>query len=195
MPKIRQEPRPLIYPLPVALVTCLDPNGGSNIVTVSWIMNVCASPPLVAISLRRHRFSTQIIQETGEFGVNIPSSNLTYEVDLCGTLSGMDVEKLRIAGLTEMKAEKIQAPLLLECPVNMECRTQQVIPLGTHILFLGEVLALYIEESAFSEAPDLESDDQALDITRAKPLVYAPGTHDYWALGDTSQGRSEGKKP
>ncbi|MDQ2731626.1 MAG: flavin reductase family protein [Armatimonadota bacterium] len=195
MPKIRQDPRPFIYPLPVALVTCLDPNGGSNIITVCWIMNASASPPLVAISLRPHRYSTQIIQESGEFGVNIPSTHLTYEVDLCGTLSGMDVEKLRIAGLTEMKAEKIGAPLLADCPVNMECRTHQVIPLGSHILVLGEVVALYVEESALSAESQVEGDEREFDVTLAQPLIYAPGTHDYWTLAQTRQSRSEGKKP
>ena len=195
--KARRDPQPFVYPLPVALVTCLERDGGPNILTVSWITNVCAQPPMVAISLRPHRYSTEIIQDTGEFGVSIPSYDIAYEVDLCGTLSGRDTEKVRVSGLTEEPGEKIRAPLIAECPVSMECVTRHTVPLGSHILFVGEVVALRAEEDLYLGL-DLEGEEEPhLEITRAKPLLYAPHSHDYWILGDIAQSyhASGGKKP
>ena len=199
MGKIRREPFPLIYPLPVSLVTCSEASGGSNITTVAWVTNVCAAPPMVAISLRPHRYSTSIIEESGEFAVNMPSRNLAYEVDLCGTLSGREADKARISGLTEVPGDVIRAPLLAECVVNMECRTRHVLPLGSHVLFIGEIVALHIEEDLLSrvEDSDLEDDERYLDVTRARPMLYSPQTHDYWTLGEPAQplSASAGKKP
>jgi len=213
--KIQRPPEPFLYPLPVALVTCTEPGGGSNILTVSWVMNACAAPPMLTISLRPHRYSTQVIQETGEFAVNIPSYNIAYEVDLCGTLSGRDADKLRISGLTEAPASVIKAPLLEECVVSMECITRQSIPLGSHTLFLAEIAALHVDEvvyqargsmeDSFASEEDLAAgveldkgdDELTLELTRAKPLLYAPHTHEYWVLGDIAQChlQSSGKKP
>ena len=198
MGKIRREPQPFIYPLPVALITCQESAGGSNIITVAWISNACASPPMVGLSLRPHRYSTDIIKETGEFGVNMPSAEIAYEVDLCGTLSGRDADKIRISGLTEAPASIIRAPLLAECAVNMECVTRQVIPLGSHLYFLAEVVALHVEEDLLSRVEDSEEeDDRRLELERSSSLVYLPEVHDYWTLGPDPRrlNHSSGKKP
>ncbi|MCA1596963.1 MAG: flavin reductase family protein, partial [Chloroflexi bacterium] len=157
----------------------------------------------VGISLRPHRYSTTIITETGEFAINIPSADIAYEVDLCGTLSGRDADKSRISGLTELPASVIRAPLLAECPVNMECQTRQVIPLGSHVLFLAEVVALHIEEDLLTrvenseEEADADEDERYLEMKGTRPLLYFPESHDYWTPGNDARplNHSSGKKP
>jgi flavin reductase (DIM6/NTAB) family NADH-FMN oxidoreductase RutF len=193
--RVQLDPQPLIYPLPVALVACLELGGGPNVLVVSWITSVCASPPLIGVSLRPHRYSTQVIQETGEFTVNFPSHEMAVEVDLCGGLSGRDVEKLRVTGLTQTLGDAVRAPLIAECPVNLECTVRQTLALGSHILFIAEVMALHVDGNLCHTEDD--QDEPQLDFLRATPLIYAPQSHDYWKI-DEAAGciiRSTGKKP
>ncbi len=146
MAKILWKPGTMLYPVPAVLVTS---RGGEkeNVLTVSWAGTVCTDPPMLSISLRPERYSYPLIRESGEFVVNIPTARIMRAVDFCGVRSGRDVDKFEATGLTREKASIVSAPLIAECPVSIECRVKDVIPLGSHDLFLAEVVAVHAEHS------------------------------------------------
>jgi len=170
-------PSTFLAPLPAALVTCQDKESRPNIITLAWTGIVCSDPPMAGISIRPSRYSHGLIRNSGEFALNIPPADLVMKVDLCGTLSGRDVDKFAVTGLTPLPAREISTPLIGECGVNIECRVTEVVPLGVHDLFLGEILATHIDEEAFSE-------DGTILIQRINPLGYIPMDKSYRAMGD-----------
>ena len=163
-----------LYPVPVVMVSCADKSGKANIITLAWVGVVCSSPPTIGIAIRPGRYSHGLIKETQEFVVNIPNLDLIKETDRCGTVSGRDVDKFKKTGLTKVPASKVKVPLIKECPVNIECKLKQILNLGTHDLFLGEVVAVHYDE-------EILDDSGNVDYNRARPFVYNQG--EYWSLG------------
>ena len=165
----------MLYPVPAVMVSCADKEGRSNIITVAWAGTVCSSPAMVSISIRPERFSYHMIRETGEFVVNLTTEKLVRAADLCGVKSGRDTDKWKLAGLTPEKASRVAAPLITESPVNIECRVTDMIPLGSHHMFLGEVLAVQVDASLLDR-------NGRLDLQKAAPAVYSHG--EYFSLGE-----------
>ena len=143
MAKKRLAPATALYPVPVVMVTCVDKSGRANIVTVTWTGTVCSEPPMIGISVRPGRFSHPMIKGTGEFVANIPSAEQLHALDYVGTISGRNcADKFESAGLTPLPAALVKAPLIKECPVNLECKVRKTLTLGTHTHFLAEVVAV-----------------------------------------------------
>ena len=166
-----------IYPCPVVLVTCVDGDSAPNIITLAWAGVVCSEPPMVGISIRPHRYSHSLIAKSGEFVVNMPTEDILLQTDYCGVVSGRDVDKFAKTGLTPIPASQVKPPLIKECPVNLECRTAQIISLGAHDLILGQVLATHIDEELLGEGGEIQS------IKDAKPIAFSPLTSEYLSMG------------
>ncbi len=159
MKKVIKKPSTTLFPIPAVMVSCKGPSGKANIVTIAWTGVMNSDPPLLYIGLRPEgRHSYGIIKESMEYVINIPGARQAKLVDYCGMVSGKDVDKFEAAGLTPVPASQVQAPLIAECPVNIECRVTQVLPLGSHDVFIGEVLAVHYNEDVLDEKgrPDLD---------------------------------------
>ena len=174
MAKRQFKPGNMLYPLPAVMVSVADKEGNSNIITVAWAGTVCTNPPMLSISVRPERYSYHMIRETGEFDVNLTTEKLAYATDYCGVKSGRDTDKWKAAGLTREKASQVLAPLIKECPVNLECRVKRVDELGSHHMFLAEVVAVHVDEAYMDEKDTFHLSD-------AKPLAYSHGR--YYGLG------------
>lgn len=146
MSKVVWKPGTMLYPVPAVLVSSHD-GGTDNVLTVSWAGTVCTEPAMLSISLRPERHSYGLIRRSGEFVVNLPTADMARAVDFCGVKSGAGIDKISAAGLSRRPARYVSAPLIAECPVCIECRVKDVVPLGSHHLFLSEVLAVHAEES------------------------------------------------
>ena len=143
MAKQTWKPGNMLYPLPAVMVSTADREGKQNIITVAWTGTVCTNPPMLYISVRPERYTYHMIRETEEFVVNLTTENLARATDWCGVKSGRDVNKWQEMKLTPEKAEKLQyAPLIKESPVNIECRVVEVKELGSHHMFLAEVVEI-----------------------------------------------------
>jgi len=165
-----------LMPVPAVLVTCRDADGHDNIITLGWVGVVCSAPPLLGIAIRPERHSHPMLVASGEFGLNVATADQVRLVDHCGLASGRDEDKFRTTGLTRLSGTAIRAPLIAECPINLECVVRQRLQLGTHDLFLGEVLAVRASESVMS--------GNRIDAAKVSPLAYAPEAHQYLALGE-----------
>ncbi|MDD4850133.1 MAG: flavin reductase family protein [Gemmiger sp.] len=163
----------LLNPEPPVLVSC-GPKDAPNLITVGWCGTICTQPPMISISVRPERFSHHLITESGVFAVNLPTESLVKAVDWCGVKSGRELDKFAALGLTATPATQIDTALLAESPLNLECRVKQVIPLGSHDLFLAEVVAVDVDEALLDE-------NGKLCLNHAKLIVYSHG--DYLALG------------
>ncbi|MEI9479234.1 MAG: flavin reductase family protein, partial [Deltaproteobacteria bacterium] len=139
-------PATLLFPTPVVLVTCVDEEGKPNIITLAWAGVVNTDPPMIGISIRPHRYSHACVKRTREFVVNLPSEEMVRKVDACGVISGRDVNKFATMGWTPVPAEKVKAPLIDECSVQLECQVKEILSLGTHDLFIGQVVAVHVKE-------------------------------------------------
>lgn len=165
----------MLYPVPAVMVSLADREGKSNIITVAWAGTVCTNPPMLSISVRPERYSYGILKDTGEFVVNLTTEHLARATDFCGVKSGRDVDKFRELGLTEESAEFVRAPLIGESPVNLECRVTKVEELGSHHLFLAEVLAVHADETYLDE-------NNRFALEKTRPLAYVHGQ--YYGLGN-----------
>lgn len=165
-----------LAPVPAVLVGVGDGLSFKyNLVTVAWAGTICSTPPMVSISLRPERYSRGLLESTREFTVNVPSATQAKQVDYCGMVSGRDKDKFRECGFTASAGKFVKAPVVAECPLALECRVTQSIPLGTHILYLGEVLAVQADERFLNP-------DGKFDVARADILAYAHGN--YFRLGE-----------
>jgi len=154
----------LVAPKPTVLVTCIDDRGKANIIAIAAVTIVSYEPPLYMIAIRDNRYSYDIISQTKEFVINIPSIDLVDEVHMCGSFSGNSVDKFKTTGLTPTQAKKVSAPLIDECPINIECKVVTSIKPGTHTLFIGEVLATHVEQGLFDEG--------ILDLEKFSVIIY-----------------------
>jgi flavin reductase (DIM6/NTAB) family NADH-FMN oxidoreductase RutF len=155
-----------LYPVPAVLVSCGVER--PNIITLAWVGTVCSKPPAVGIGVRPERASHALIVETGEFVVNLPRADQVAVVDYCGQVSGRDVDKWAACSLTPAPASEVRTPLIAECPVALECRVTHHLALGAHDLFIGEVLAVQVDEAVLNERGQV-------DYKQAQPLAYVGG--------------------
>jgi flavin reductase (DIM6/NTAB) family NADH-FMN oxidoreductase RutF len=145
-------PDTALYPVPIVLVSCGTMEGEKNLVAVAWTGTLCSDPPCVGVSLRRSRHSHGIVSAHREFVVNVPDRDTLAATDWCGTVSGRDVDKFARTGLTPVRGDVVQAPLVDECPLSLECRVRQVLPLGSHDLFVGEVVRVHLADGHLAGA-------------------------------------------
>lgn len=169
------KPGNMLYPLPAVMVSMADRDGGYNIITIGWVGTVCTNPPMVSLSVRPERYSYGILKETGEFVVNLTTRKLAFATDYCGVKSGREVDKFKEMHLTALPASQVKAPLIGESPVNIECRVNRVIPLGSHDLFLADVVAVHAEDAYLDE-------QHKFHLEKADPIVYSHGS--YFACGE-----------
>lgn len=174
--KSSQAPGTALSPVPAVMVSCADGEGKGNIITLAWVGTVCSDPPMVGISIRPSRYSHALIREAGEFVINLPSRKELEAMDYCGVASGRDVDKFAATGLTATPAEVVKAPLIAECPVNIECRVQQIITLGSHDLFLAEILRVHRPKE---EKPETLTDGVAYGNGRYLSLDQPIGTYGF----------------
>ena len=170
------KPGTMIYPLPAVLVSCGESPEEYNLFTVAWTGTVCTSPPMCYISVRPERHSYEIIKRTGEFVINLTTRELARATDWCGVRSGRDYDKFAEMGVTPCTASVVKAPAVEESPVAIECKVKQIIPLGTHDMFLADVVNVLVDEEF------IDKESGRLDLQRAEPITYCHG--EYFSLGD-----------
>lgn len=185
MGKQEFKPGNMLYPLPAVMVSCQLLNdtyenakpellGKPNIITVAWAGTVCTNPPMLSISVRPSRYSYHIIEESGEFVVNLTTEALARATDYCGVRSGREHDKFSEMNLTPQPSGHIKAPGIAESPVNIECRVKQILPLGSHSLFLADVVGVTIDETYLDV-------NGKFDLNAAGLLTYSHG--EYFLLG------------
>lgn len=186
MSKQAFKPGNMLYPLPAVMVSCqykdaFDPEckkpelqGKPNIITVAWVGTVCTNPPMLSISVRPERYSYHIIEQSGEFVVNLTTEALVRAADFCGVRSGRDIDKFKEMHLTAQPSREISAPGIAESPVNIECRVQQILPLGSHNMILANVAAVTVDDSYMDETGKFHLNDTGL-------ISYSHGA--YFRLG------------
>lgn len=175
MAKQSWKPGNMLYPVPAVLVSCRDKKGNDNVLTVAWAGTICSDPAMLSISVRKERYSYPMIKESGEFVVNLTTKELVRATDYCGVKSGREEDKFAAAGLTKGEAEKINAPIIMESPVNLECRVVNVLELGSHDMFLAEVVNVQVSDEYMDEKGGFHLNDANL-------LAYSHG--EYYALGE-----------
>ena len=171
-------PSTMLNPTPVVLVSCAEKDNPENrdMVTVAWAGTVNSEPPMVSVSLRKERYSHDLIASSGEFVVNLVDEKMCRAVDFCGVRSGRDVDKAAETGLEYRQAETMEtAPAVAGAPVSLSCKVRQVLELGSHDLFIGEVTAVSVRD-------DLLDDSGSLHLEKAKLVAYSHGL--YQKLGD-----------
>ncbi|MDP4186977.1 MAG: flavin reductase family protein [Bacteroidota bacterium] len=176
MGKITWKPGTMIYPLPAVMVSCGDSVENYNIMTVAWTGTICTNPPMCYISLRPERLSHELISRTREFAINLTNADLAYATDWCGVKSGREVNKFEAMKLTPLKAEIIKAPLIAESPVNIECRVKDILPLGSHDMFIAEIVAVHADDQYFDPQTGV------FNLSQAHLISYSHGK--YYVLGN-----------
>lgn len=169
------KPSTMMNPVPVVMVTCADTEGKGNIITLAWAGTINSDPPMVSISVRKERYSHRLITEKGQFAVNLTTKKLAYATDLCGVKSGRDTDKFELAKLTAEKASIIDVPIIKECPVSLECVVKNRLELGSHDMFIAEVVAVDVSE-------ELLDKNGKLLLEKAGLICYSHGK--YWTLGE-----------
>lgn len=172
------KPGTMIYPLPAVLVSMGDfhKQADFNMVTVAWTGTVCTNPAMAYISLRPERYSYNIIKKYGNFVINITTEELAEATDFCGVKSGRDIDKFKHTGLTPIKSSAVCAPSIKESPIAIECIVKDILPLGSHHMFLSEVLSVSADERLMDSSGKFHLD-------KAKPLVYSHGR--YYGTGES----------
>ena len=174
MAKQTWKPGNMLYPLPAVMVSVRGKEKEDNIITVAWAGTVCTNPPMVSISVRPERHSYSMIRESGEFVINLVTKDLVRATDYCGVRSGRDVDKFREMELTKEEAEQVNAPMIAESPVNIECRVTECKELGSHHMFLAQVAAVHIDDTYLDEKGKFCLNDTGL-------VTYSHG--EYFLLG------------
>ena len=169
------KPGNMLYPVPAVMVSCCRSGERPNIITVAWAGTVCSEPPMLSISVRKERYSYDIIRESGEFAVNLVNRDLVRAADYCGVKSGRDVDKFGEMELTPMQSQRIAAPGIAESPVCLECRVVKQLPLGSHDLFLAEILTVSVDGQYLDEKGKFHLNSCGL-------TEYSHG--EYFALGE-----------
>ncbi len=165
----------MVYPLPAVMVTAGSYEGESNIITVAWTGTICTNPAMVYISVRPERYSYNLLKDTKEFVINLTTKQLAKATDYCGVVSGRDVDKWERANLTKGKATKVSCPVIVESPVNIECRVTEIKELGSHHMFIAEVLAIQVSEEYMDK-------NNRFNLSKANPIAYSHG--EYYTCGE-----------
>lgn len=174
MGKLYWKPGNMLYPLPVVMVSCTD-KGIDNIITVAWAGTICSDPAMLSISVRKERFSYDMILNSGEFVVNLVTKDLAFATDYCGVASGRDVDKFKKMNLTKLESRFVNCPSIAESPVNLECKVKQVVELGTHSIFMAEIVNVTVDDKYMDETGRFNLNDSRL-------VAYSHGR--YFTLGE-----------
>jgi len=167
----------LLNPLPVVLISCCDEKGKANVMTAAWAGTICSDPVMISVSIRKNRFSHDIIASTKEFVVNLTNEDLVLYTDYVGIYSGKKIDKFNLSGklkVTKIDSQKVKAPTIAESPVALECVVKQIIELGSHDMFIAEVVATSVDDKYLDEKG-------ALDLDAAHLISYSHG--EYYSLG------------
>ena len=175
MGKIDFKPGNMLYPLPAVLVSASDGEGKDNLLTIAWAGTICTNPPMVSISVRPERYSYEMIKQTGEFVINLTTKDLEYATDYCGVVSGRDVDKWEACNLTRVPGTEVNVPYVKESPVSIECRVRKVEELGSHHMFIADVVAVHCDDAYMDE-------NNGFHLEESNPLVYSHGQ--YYATGE-----------
>jgi len=169
-----KSPSTALTPVPAVLVTVASADGRDNIITLAWVGTVNSEPPMISISIRPSRYSHRLLEETGEFVVNLPTEDMVRELDLCGMVSGRDQDKFELCGFGREPASEVKAPLIDRCPVNIECVVRNKMSLGSHDLYIGEILAVHVDEEIIDGVG-------RIDLDKMRPVAFNTG--EYRSLG------------
>jgi flavin reductase (DIM6/NTAB) family NADH-FMN oxidoreductase RutF len=173
--KLLWKPGTMLYPVPAVLVSCGEYGGTHNIITIAWTGVVCTDPAMCSISIRPERYSYELIRKSGEFAINLTTTALARAVDWCGVKSGRDFDKFIEMKLSAVPAKFIRPPLIAESPVNLECRVREMRELGSHHMFIAEILAVHADPAYF------DAKSGFFDLAAAEPLCYCHGH--YYRMG------------
>jgi flavin reductase (DIM6/NTAB) family NADH-FMN oxidoreductase RutF len=175
MTKVQVRPNRPVYPTPAGLITCADEAGKPNIITLGEVFNISvARPVILGIAIRKERYSHELISRTREYVVNMPTRSIAEQVWACGSTSGRTVDKFQATGLTPAPAAVVKAPLIAECPINVECRVTGIQEIGDHDLFLGEAVAQHVN----SECLDAEG---KISVDKLDGFAFVLG--EFWTFG------------
>lgn len=188
MSKQNWKPGTILYPVPAVMVSCGDIDGVNNILTIAWTGTINTNPPMTYISVRPERYSYNLIKESGEFIINVTTEDLAFATDFCGVRSGKDINKFEKMQLTPQKAQVVKCPAIAESPINIECKVKDIIPLGSHHMFIAEVVNVMADEKYMDEKG-------RFGFEESKPICYSHG--EYYGLGKYMGkfGYSVAKKP
>ena len=175
MGKQNWKPGNMLNPVPAVMVSVADEAGNANIITVAWAGTVCTNPPMVSISVRPERYSYHMLEETGEFVINLTTKELVKACDYCGVTSGRDVDKFEKMHLTKLPMQHVKAPGIAESPVNIECRITEKRELGSHTMFLADVVGVTVEDAYMDEKGKFEINETGL-------VMYSHG--EYFSMGE-----------
>lgn len=175
MGKIDWKPGTMIYPLPAVLVSCGADESEYNLITLSWVGTLCTNPPMCYIAVRPERHSYPILRKNMEFVINLTTKEMAFATDWCGVRSGRDYRKFEEMHLTPGRASVVQAPIVEESPLCIECRVREIVALGSHDLFIADVVNVKADERY------LNAETGKLELAEAGPLVYVHGG--YYELG------------
>ncbi len=175
MAKQLWKPGNMLYPLPAVMVSCERKGEKPNIITLAWAGTICSDPAMVSVSIRPERYSHDIIAESGEFAVNLVTTELLRSCDWCGVRSGRDFDKFKEMNLTPQKSEAVSAPGIAESPVNIECKVKQILELGSHDCFIAEVVNVTVDSTLMDE-------NGRFDLGAADLIAYNHG--DYFTMGE-----------
>lgn len=170
MSKQKWKPGNMIYPLPAVMLSCRSKDGEDNVFTVAWTGTVCTNPPMAYISVRPERHSYNMIKETGAFVINLTTEDLAFATDYSGVTSGKDVNKFEKLGLHKVEADEIDAPMIEESPVNIECKVKEIHEYGSHTMFVANVVAVHADEKYMNETGKFQLEAAGL-------LAYSHGTY------------------
>jgi len=165
----------MIYPLPAVMVSCGSIPEDYNIITIAWTGTICSDPPMCYISVKPERFSYNILKKTGEYVINLTTRNLARATDWCGVRSGRKYKKFEELGLTPQQASEVNAPVIKESPLHIECRVKEIVPLGTHDMFISHVVNVMADETY------MDKKTGAFRLDKANPICYSHGF--YYSLG------------
>ncbi len=169
------KPGNMLYPLPVVMVTCRQEGMRPNIITIGWAGTICSDPAMVSISVRKERFSYDMIKNSGEFVINLVTKDLVYATDYCGVKSGRDVDKFKECNLTPIDSKVIKTPQIAESPVCIECKVENIVELGTHDMFIARVVNISVDEKYMDDTGKFNLNDADL-------IAYSHG--EYYTLGE-----------
>ncbi len=161
----------MIYPLPAPMITCGDIDGSYNIITIAWTGIISTDPPRCYISVRPNRFSYGIIKDNGEFIINLTTAELAYATDWCGVKSGKDVDKFKEMNLTPQRAKDVKPPMIGESPINIECKVFDILEMGSHHMFLADILRIHATEKFINK------ETGAFNLSKADPICYSHGKY------------------
>lgn len=165
-----------LYPTPIVLCGTYDGEGKPNVATLAWVGVCCSAPPAIQVSIRKNRHTYRAVAERRAFTVNIPSAHQAQIADYCGLVSGSRVDKFATGGITPVRGKFVDAPIVNEFPICMECRLLHLFEIGSHDLFVGEVMASWVSEACLEP-------DGSVNPSKAFPIAYAPGDGNYYTLG------------